>query len=1051
MPDRSIKVLIVDDEASLREPLAGWLADAYGYAVQTAGSRDEALDLLAAGDCFDVVLLDYLLPPPHTGISLMKEIQRGCPEAPVDFIIFTGWGLDPRVGVEALRAGAYRYLAKPFDREELAILIQSIVEIRETRERLERTAREKAWLESLLEVSRSVSSTLELDDVLQRILDAMRRFVAYDSTSIQRMTEAGLQVIACRGFPNPVQFVGYVFPGGHDLPNYRVLESGQPLIVEDIQASQPSRHVRGWLGVPLIYRGQAVGVITLDSRQPGFYDEEDARVATIFASQAAVAMENAHLFSEMERRLNELDKLHRASGIMTSKLDLDQVLEEVVALAAEVAGADNTSLVLVEDGGALTQSVEQCSGAFQGIPPLHQRARPEGTTRQVIASGEPLVFQKVDGGGEHNPYLLQAGVASYAGLPLKTKERVVGVLFVHSLAPCTFEDRIPLLMTFANQAAIAIENVRLLQHAQERAEALRRLIEIGQQITQVTDRPKGVLETISRMACRVTGADCAIIYPYLFGQGVYDKTNVASFGLRRAFTPSAKLREYGKSVTARIIQEPAGTWIVPDVGGEATGGTGDKTLGDSPFIRREGIQAFAGVRLDFGVEPVGVLFVNFRSPHHFRQDEIEAVQLFANLAAVAISNARLYGRTSEKLEQKVAELRSVSEINQMITSTLDLEEVLSLILDKARELLCVENGSLQLMDQEGTELSVRLRRGTPVVPEEKVKLKPGQGITGYAAKLKQPALVNDVTQPPWRDIYCEFWPGTRSELAVPLMIGERCIGVLNLEHPEAGFFSEDQREIIERLASQAAIAIRNAQQYEALIDTQEQLIAAEALAWMGMTGSNWAHSVAQKTSSIRNYLAALALYLPDDAKPRDILAKADQVAVAIQSIPITADLPGGPGAAGPLLIDPALQDEVKKYAHAHASVQIEFDLGCPGVKVAITRGWLGVAMEKLVNNALKAMPDGGQLRVASRLREGQVEIDLLDTGRGIPEAHQPHFLKRRVPKAEGEDGSGMGAYMAHTIFRRYGGNLELLWTEAGRGTAVRITLPLAGEMKEHRA
>jgi signal transduction histidine kinase len=76
--------------------------------------------------------------------------------------------------------------------------------------------------------------------------------------------------------------------------------------------------------------------------------------------------------------------------------------------------------------------------------------------------------------------------------------------------------------------------------------------------------------------------------------------------------------------------------------------------------------------------------------------------------------------------------------------------------------------------------------------------------------------VHDVTQPPWRDIYVEFWPGTRSELAVPLLINERCIGVLNFEHPEPGYFSEDEREIIEDMATQAATAIHNAALYDAI-------------------------------------------------------------------------------------------------------------------------------------------------------------------------------------------------------------------------------------------
>ena len=822
MTDRPIKLLIVDDEDSLRAPLAKWLVDEHGYQVEAASDGPEALELVEAKGCFDVVLLDYLLPAPYNGLTLMQKIKEGCTDATA-FILFTGWGLDAQVGVEALRAGAYRYLAKPFDREELAILIQSIVEMRQTRVDLERTSREKAWLESLLEVSQSITSTLELDKVLQLILDEMKGVVTYDSASIQRITDSGLQIIAYQGFHDPDQVIGNIFNLSARNPNYRVWQSKQPLIVDDMQTSYRTRHVRGWLGVPLIYHSEAIGIITLDSRTPGFYDKDDARVAMIFANQAAIAMENARLFSETERQLDELDKLHRASALMTSRLALDQVLQEVVALASDVAGSDDTSLALVDDRGDLFYSVEERSDIFKDIPPLHKRARPSGTTRQVIRSGEPAAFHQVNPDQNHNPYLLKADVASYVGLPLKTRDRVVGVLFVHSRTPGVFGDRIPLLTTFANQAAIAIENARLHQQTQDRAQALHRLLEIGQQITRVTDRPREVLEKITQKACQVTDADCAVIYPYIARRKVYDKDIVASFGLHHEFAPSDKPREQGKSVTARIIKEPSGMCIVSDVAKDTGRASQGKTLRESKFVAREGIQAFAAVRLDFGPEPVGVLFVNFRKPHNFTQDELEIIRLLANQAAVAISNARLYGRTSQRLEQKVAELHTVGEINQLITSTLDLDEVLSLILNKAVELAHVQNGLLQLVDDETGELVIQLQQDPHQGPSKQPRLKLGEGITGKAAHEKRSIIVYDVLQQPWQGIYREYWTDTRSELAVPLLIGESCIGVLNLEHPEPGYFSEDEREIIEGLAAQAAIAIENARLYDALKRRSEHL------------------------------------------------------------------------------------------------------------------------------------------------------------------------------------------------------------------------------------
>jgi GAF domain-containing protein len=1041
MRDRPIQVLIVDDEESLRAPLAKWLAEEHGYIVETTASGTEALELVETKGCFDVILLDFLLPPPYNGLELMKELQSHCFDSAA-FILFTAWGLDPQVGVEALRAGAYRYLAKPFDREELAILIQSIVEIRQTKEKLERTSREKAWLESLLEVSHSVTGSLELDIVLPLILDEMKRVVTYDTASIQHITDEGLRIIAGRGFPDPDLVISRVFPASDMYPNYLVWKNGEPLIEPEIVTAHGTKRLDGWMGVPLIYRDQAIGVITLDSRTPGFYTEDDARVATIFANQAAIAMENARLFSETDRRLNELDKLHQASGVMTSKLALDQVLQEVVDLASEVAGSDNTSLVLVEDGGELVTSVEQSNSILKGIPSLHKRARPNGATHQVIRSGEPVICHEIDPEGDHNPYLVKAGVASYVGLPLKTKDRVVGVLFVHSLTPCTFEDRIPLLTTFANQAAIAVENARLHEQTRERADALHRLLEIGQQIARVTEHPKEVLEIIAATACQVTVADCAVIYPYHAETQVYDKNNLASFGLYDEFIPSDKPREYGKSLAARIIGEAAGRCIVPNVAGDTEWGSEEKPLRASPFIIREGIQAFAAIRLDFGPEPVGVLFVNFRSSHHFTQNELEIIQLFANQAAVAIANARLYGRTSDKLERTVDELRTVGEINQLITSTLDLEEVLALIVDKAMDLLGVQNGVLQLVDEETDELVIQLRRDPLPVPLKRPRLKLGEGITGKAAQEKRSIIVHDVREPPWRDIYRDFWPETRSELAVPLMIGEGCIGVLNMEHPEPGYFSEDEREIIEGLAAQAAIAIQNAQRYDELERTRGELAAIEAVAWLGLFGSSWAHSVKQKISAVCNYLAVLRDRLPQDEETQALLLEVDSAIRSIQSIPVLQELPSVPMSTRTLDLDSALAKQVRRWCRSRPEIELVLDLQCDGVRSHVDEGWLEVALEKVVSNALEVMPHGGQLTVVSRYLDNKAEVKIIDTGRGISEEIRPLFLKKHIPREHVRVGStGIGALIARYIFRAFGGNLELLWSEPKRGTALRFTLP----------
>lgn len=1032
MIDAAVRVLLVDDEESLRQPLASWLSREYGYSVEMAGSGLEALNCLATQPaCFDVVLLDYLLPPPYTGLTLMEEIKHRCSEAQTAFIIFTGWGLDPQIGVNALKAGAYRYLSKPFDREELAILIQSIVETRRTRAELEATFREKVWLESLFEVSQLVNSTLKLDKVLDLILDALKQVVAYDSATIQHISPEGLQVVACRGFPDPHNLIGRVFPPSEAYPNYGVWQTKQPRIEADMQTER----VRGWLGVPLIYRGEAIGVITLDSLTPDFYNQDNARLATIFANQAAIAIENARLFSETKHRLDDLDKIHQASQVIVSHLDVHQVLKEVIALTAEVVGSDNTSVVLVDEAGRLVDSVETFSAAYQNMPPLHERARPNGKTQQVLTTGEPFIATRVDESGDHNPYLYEIGVASYIGLPLKAKRKVVGVLFAHSFVPNVFSmDRIALLTTFANQAAVAIENARLYDREFRRAETLRALLRVQQEVTRnITTQSKVLLDKIAYTACQVTGADCAVIYPYLAETNKYDLANLAAFGLYGELTHQDKQRlAQGGGVSSLVLRE--GRLIIYNAAQD------DPRLLQHSFIQRERIEAFVGVRLE-ATAPVGILFVSYRRPHVWADDELALIDLFASQAAVAIFNARLFGRTNEKLARKVTELHAVGEINRRITATLDLDEMLPLILNKAMELVNVPNGMLQLIDETSGELVIRLCHGALLIPQERTRLKLGEGVTGKAALEKHSLIVPDVTQPPWREIYREFRPNIRSELAVPLLIGQQCLGVLNFEHTQPGYFNEDQSEIIEALANQAAIAIQNAQRYNELALTKGNLDAAEAVAWIGLFGSSWAHSVTQKTAAARNYLAVLGDHLPPNEDAQHLLGRVEDVLRAIQEInPITQPLPDKPGMTTRLDLDMALQEQVPRWCRTSPQVKLVLDLHCPGLRTHIDKEWLDVALEKLINNALKVMPAGGQLKISSRPRRNQVEIHIIDSGDGLPDEVRPYFLEKQVPQ-KFASGSGIGVLIAKIIFRAFGGSLELLWSERQRGTALQIILP----------
>jgi PAS domain S-box-containing protein len=183
---------------------------------------------------------------------------------------------------------------------------------------------------------------------------------------------------------------------------------------------------------------------------------------------------------EILQRSQELSALHQVLTSITQTLDLEQVLKEIVSRVGEALGSSYTSIVMVNEDGTLGVGSEQfvdipslsakprrpsAGGRIVDLPPPPIRDRPHGVTRRIISTGQPVIVNDVDSAEGTNPVLLAAGIKSYAGVPIKAKEAIIGVLFVHSVRLSAFADKMNLLVAFANQAAIAIENARLFNEA----------------------------------------------------------------------------------------------------------------------------------------------------------------------------------------------------------------------------------------------------------------------------------------------------------------------------------------------------------------------------------------------------------------------------------------------------------------------------------------------------------------------------------------------------------------------------------------------------------
>ena len=351
--------------------------------------------------------------------------------------------------------------------------------------------------DALLEVARKVNSNLNIDKMLPEILDELSRVVPYSSITIQVVENNRLKVIACRGFKDRQGVMELSFPlNNPKFPNSEIIKNKKPLMVGDVREAYPhffkegskyhSGHIRGWMGIPLIHREKAIGMISLDHALPDIYTQEMETLVMAFAHQVTIAIVNARLFSEKNQQLASLDSLFQASRAISSSIDLQEVLNKIVLLARQVSQADHTGVLLLGEKGEKLDSFE----THQVDLPLHQRARDGGVTTRVIETCKPVIHNRVrESDIQHNPVVLQAGYKSYAGLPIIKGSRVLGVLFVHSKQQGRFrrQHEIPLLQALCNHAAIAIENALLYKEAARQAEMLGRLVETSNELIQHTE------------------------------------------------------------------------------------------------------------------------------------------------------------------------------------------------------------------------------------------------------------------------------------------------------------------------------------------------------------------------------------------------------------------------------------------------------------------------------------------------------------------------------------------------------------------------------------
>ncbi|MCX6032279.1 MAG: GAF domain-containing protein [Chloroflexi bacterium] len=440
----------------------------------------------------------------------------------------------------------------------------------------------------------------------------------------------------------------------------------------------------------------------------------------------------------------------------------------------------------------------------------------ESITGEAFRSGQVTIVRDIpsEPRWKYKDMGREMGWKSTLCVPIKARDIVTGVLSIYTFVVRDFSDLEKQLLTdYAAQIGLTLE-------ADKRQHTLIRLLDIGDAFARlITEQPLVVLREIAKGACEVTGADCAVIYPYdVDREEFYDKESVAAHGLSKPLLLSERPRTE-KGMAAYVRRE--GEVAVSNIEEE------DPAMLASPFIEREGIKSFMGVALKIADRVLGILYVDFRTPHQFSDEEKDTVRLFAHQAAIAIDNSRLYQQAAARAEA----LRKLYEIAPTLVSLPStpgtLDDILTRIAQNAQGVLGADLVDLYQYIQSRDKyvlppVLVGERYDTSV---RKDKIYPDDVVCAIVrsrqpqyvpesqreSTLIQPFTVVRPDAPPARFVLREK---IRATAAVPLIVGTEVVGVLFANYRTPQTFPQPHKELIELFASQAAIAIHNARLLE---------------------------------------------------------------------------------------------------------------------------------------------------------------------------------------------------------------------------------------------
>ncbi len=937
--------------------------------------------------------------------------------------------------------------------EQLALALENARLFQETQRRAEE-------MTILNEMGRELAARLELNEILETLYRYTSRLLPTGHFFIA-LYDAATNTVS---FPFAVE--------NHQRQNWRPRKDGnglteylirtrRPLLLKE-EAVQQIREMGidvigseaiSWLGVPMMVGDQVLGAIAVqDPERPHAFDEHDQRLLEAIAGHAAIAIQNARLFAEAQRRAAQQAALYYLSTRLAQTRDLKEICQIAVQVLRERLGFAFSGIFMVDP--TTGDRVLQAQSGWDEAPANWRIPAGKGLSRFAIETGRMHYWPDVTKHPEYIPGLRDSHTE--ADIPIQIGENVLGVLIVEDprVDAFTSED-LELLLAVANVVAVAIENVRLLEETQRNAREMALL-------NRVVGAVAGTLHLSE--ALQVIVREIVEYFPVEHGglalldeSGEY-LTVVAEHGKRTVSSVIGVRFRMSDNLSTQEVFQTRQPVFIEDVQSDPRV---DAALREQ--FKSRGIVKLAIFPILAGNDVIGTLGLDILDPQaNLSPSDLALIQNILVQASAAIQEARLFEQVQasrQALQRQNEYLAAAAEIGRLVTSALDLPTIFRRAVNLVRErfgyyhaaIFTIEETGFNAILQEATgEAGAEMKRRGHSLPVG------SKSIVGTVTATGEPLVVNDVSQNPIHR-FNPLLPETRAEAAIPLRIGQRVIGALDVQSTQVNAFSENDIAVLQILADQIAVAIDNARSYQVVQEAMREMREADRMKSQFL--ANMSHELRTPLNSIIGFSRVILKGIDGpitELQRQDLTAIYNSGQHLLGLINDILDLSKIEAGKMELAFEEVNLAEIIRSVMSTASGlvkdkpitlkrSIPDDL--PTVRADATR--IRQVLLNLLSNAAK-FTEQGEIRVEASVQVGpngqpEVLVKVTDTGPGISEEDQKKlfqpFSQVDASLTRKTGGTGLGLAISAQLIQLHGGTIGVQ-SKLGEGSTFYFTVPV---------